>query len=153
MSADLTIIEAIEIAILEEVKAYDLYTETSLKMNNPGSKKMLTELANQELGHKKMLENIVSNKELDKLQSKVQQGQTGISDFLVEVELNKNATPQDVLIFAMKAEEKAFKFYSDLKNHFAGTELEETFSKLANEEKNHKLKLEHEYEDNIYREN
>ena len=64
-------------------------------------------------------------------------------------EIDANATTQEVMIFAMKEEEKAFNFYSTLKDQFLGTELENLFSGLAAEERGHKIKLEDEYEEHF----
>ena len=153
MKKQITIKEALQIAIEAEISAYNLYQETAEKVANAATKAMLIELANMELGHRKLLENIVTKGEYTQLSDDVPRESQGISDFLVTSELQKNATPQDVMIFAMKEEEKAFNFYNDMKNNFLGTELENVFSKLAAEEQGHKKRLEDEYEEHFLREN
>ncbi|MBC8184364.1 ferritin family protein [candidate division KSB1 bacterium] len=149
----LTFKDAIKVAIKEEIKAYNLYMETSKKVSGSGTKKMLEELAEMEKGHRKLLEGVIERQKSDILGKNIPRQSPGIADFLVEVELKQNATPQDVMIFAMKAEEKAFNFYTELKGQFSGTELENLFNSLVEEEKGHKIKLENEYDEYILREN
>ncbi len=149
----LTVEEAIKIAIQKEIDAYNIYKDTSEKVVSNSSKKMLLDLAQQELGHRKLLENVLDEGKFQKLGSDTPKQTPGISNFLKQTELEKYATPQEVMIFAMKEEEKAFNFYNDMKSHFSGTELENVFDKLADEEKSHKAKLEKEYDDHFYKEN
>ena len=149
----LTLKDAIKIAIKEEINAYNLYMETSKKVSGAGTKKMLEELAEMEKGHRKLLEVVFEKQKSDVLGKNIPGHNPAIADFLVEVELTEHSSVQDVMIFAMKAEEKAYNFYTELKKQFSGTALENLFNSLAEEEKGHKTKLEQEYEDNILREN
>ena len=63
----ITVKEAIKIAIKEEIKAYNLYMSTSKKVTGSGTKTMLLELAEQELGHQKLLENTLPGGLVDKI--------------------------------------------------------------------------------------
>lgn len=153
MSKAITVKQALEIAINEEKKAYQLYMETSEKLTNLGSKQMLSELAQQELGHQKTLEKIITAEKYELLGKNIDQNRLGISEFLDSSELHAHANPQEVLIFAIKEEEKAINFYVEMKADFSGTELEKVFERLAAEERLHKQRLEMEYEDNILKEN
>lgn len=150
---EMTIKNALRVAINEEVRAYNLYKKTSEKVKNAGSRQMLSELANEEMKHRKILEGIVVSENYKALGNKIDQNRVGIAEFLEATELQENASPQEVLIFAMKEEEKALNFYNALKTDFAGTDLEEVFGRLATEEFGHKQKLEQEYEDQILQEN
>ena len=105
------------------------------------------------MGHQRLLEKMVRDEKHDRLGENIPMDSPGITNFLVTSELDANASPQEAMIFAMKEEEKAFNFYSDLKNHFTGTELENLFNKLANEERGHKIKLEKEYEAHVMKDN
>jgi len=153
MEQTLTIEQAIKVAIDAEIRAYTLYSSNSKKVSGAGTKKILLELAEQELGHRKILENVLAGKDYGVLGQKVEKKTRGIEEFLEASDLSKNATPQDVMIFAMKEEDKAFNFYSSLKRHFNGTELEALFGGLAAEERGHKIKLEDEYEEHFMKEN
>lgn len=153
MEQTLTIEQAIKVAIDAEIRAYTIYTGTSKKVAGAGTKKILLELAEQELGHRKLLENVLAGKDHDVLGQKVEKQTRGIAEFLEVSDISKNSTPQDVMIFAMKEEEKAYNFYMSLKKHFSGTELESLFNGLAAEERGHKIKLEDEYEEHFMKEN
>lgn len=150
---EMTIKDALRVAINEEVKAYNLYKKTSEKVKNEGSRQMLTELANEEMKHRKILEEIVTSEDYKALGNKIDHNRMGIAEFLDPTELKASASPQEVLIFAIKEEEKALNFYNTMKADFAGTDLEEVFGRLATEEFGHKQKLEREYEDQILKEN
>lgn len=153
MEKSLTIKEALQVAIEAEIRACNLYMTTSEKVAAVGTKAMLAALAEEELAHKKLLEDVVENQNYDRLSHQVPKESHGIADFLVVTNLQPNATPQDVLIFAMNEEQKAFKFYSDLAGYFTGTELEKLFSGFAAEEQQHKIRLENEYEAHYMKEN
>ena len=148
-----TVKEALAVAIKKEIEAFYLYMSTSKKVASSGTKKMLEELAEQEQGHQRLLEKVLKEEKYEGLGANIPKISLGIAEFLVASDLKKNASPQEVMIFAMKEEEKAFNFYSDLKAHFVGTKIEGLFARLASEEKGHKIKLEKEYEENILKEN
>ena len=76
-----------------------------------------------------------------------------ISDYLVEVEADKNISYQDALIVAMKRERAAFKLYSDLAEKVSEDELRQVFLGLAKEEAKHKLFFESEYDERVLRDN
>lgn len=146
----LTVEQALKVAIDAEIRAYNLYTNTSNKVSGSGTKTMLQELAKQEMGHRKKLENVVAKNDFKILGKTIPKQSRGIEEFLVATEgIDANATTQEVMIFAMKEEQKAFNFYSTLKDQFPGTELEALFNSLAIEERGHKIKLEDEYEEHF----
>jgi rubrerythrin len=153
-SQGLTIKEALQVAITEEIKAYNLYKKTSGHVVNPGAKKMLLELAEQEKQHRDLLRELVAKDDYQQLGQGIPEKSLGISDFMATTdEIDPNASIQEVMIFAMKAEEKAFAFYSDMKQQFSGTDVENIFHRLAEEEKGHKIKLEEEYDNTFFKEN
>jgi len=149
----LTFKEALEVAINEEIKAYNLYTGLRKKVKNSATQAMLTELAHQELGHRKLLEEVVRAERYDQLGENVPAESQGIADFLVVDDIGDTATPQEVMIFAIKAEVKAYNFYHDFTKYFKGTALEALFQSLAAEEQRHKTRLEDEYETHFMRDN
>ncbi len=153
MSEMLSIEEALKVAISAEIRASTLYTNTSRLVKNPGSKKMLLELAEQEKGHRKILEQVVQQQSFEMLGKTVPKKTRGIAEFLTPAELDAQASIQEVIIFAMNEETKAYNFYQNLKNEFIGSELEKLFDGLAAEERGHKIKLEDEYEAHFLTEN
>ncbi|MCI0515692.1 ferritin family protein [candidate division KSB1 bacterium] len=150
---NLTIGDALTVAINEEIKAYNLYSDLSQKMKNAGSRTMLQELAQQEMGHRLLLENVVDKQKPQQLGLNVPTDSPGIAEFLVVSDLKADATVQEVLIFAIKAEIKAYNFYNDFKKYFKATELEPLFTGLAAEEQGHRVKLERDYEEHFMRDN
>lgn len=149
----LSVEEAIQYAMNEELKAFSLYQKMSEKVKNQSSKAMFTELAKQEKIHYALLENAVKGGTQEKLGKKIPRESLGITEMLVASHLDENATPQEALIFAMKEEDKAIKLYTYLKNIHEGTESVELFTKLVNEETGHKTRLEQEYEKEFLSEN
>ncbi|MDZ7335735.1 MAG: ferritin family protein [candidate division KSB1 bacterium] len=146
----LTVEQALKVAIDAEIQAYNLYTSAAQKISGAGTKTMLTELAQQELGHRRKLEHVLAKKDYSVLGKSVPKESRGIAEFLADTEeLPANATTQQVMIFAIKKEERAFNFYTTLKDQFLGTELENLFSGLAAEEQGHKVKLEEDYEEHF----
>ena len=145
--------EVIEYAMSKELKAFGLYQKMSEKVKNGSSKAMFAELAKQEKIHYALLENAVKEGTQEKLGKKIPKESLGITEILVASHLDENATSQQALIFAMKEEEKAVKLYTYLKSVHEGTESEELFARLVNEETGHKVRLEQEYEKEFLSEN
>lgn len=76
-----------------------------------------------------------------------------IADYIVDVEPYENMDYQDILIVAMKKEEKARQLYTDMAKEMSGTEAEQLFVKLATEEAGHKHKFEELYDEYVLKEN
>ena len=72
-----------------------------------------------------------------------------ISDYLVEEPPSAEMTFQDLLIFAAKKEQSAVEMYSKLAERSKSDELKKLFAFLVEQEKDHKLKLESEYEKHV----
>jgi rubrerythrin len=143
--------EVIDFAINREKDAVEFYFELQSEVKFQAQKEMLKELENMEKGHIIVLENI-KNKGFEKVEVP-QVADLHISEYIVDIEPSENMTYQDVLILAMKREEKAQKLYTDLANQFPGTDLGTLFKKIAAEESGHKLKFETLYDEYILRDN
>jgi len=143
--------EVIEFAINKEQEAVDLYSDLAGRTQSPAGKVMFRELADMERGHKTKLQkldrNYFSGHSLKPPQD------LKISDYLVDVELKPDSSYQDILLFAAKRERAAFDLYTDLAGLYVSVpEIKKIFDVLALEEASHKLRLEREYDDNVYRE-
>jgi rubrerythrin len=143
--------EVMKFAIDKEQEAVDLYSNLARRTRNSGGKAMFTELADMEMGHKAKLEKLdlkyFSTRKLESPQN------LKISDYLVDVQLSPESSYQDILLYAAKRERAAFDLYTDLSQLYAGTpQIRKMFQVLAQEEALHKLKLEREYDDNVYQE-
>lgn len=143
--------EVIEFAINKEQEAVDLYSDLAARTQSPAGKVMFRELADMERGHKTKLQKLDRN--YFTKQSLRQPEDLKISDYLVDVELQPDSSYQDILLFAAKRERAAFDLYTDLAQLYGSVpEIKKIFEVLAQEEATHKLRLEREYDDNVYRE-
>lgn len=143
--------DLLDFAIIREQEAHDFYVDLAERTQTPAMKGQFIQYAKEELGHKKRLEGIKAGKRGFSDQQRVLD--LKISDYLVDVEVKDNMDYQEALILAMKREKAAYKLYSDLSQIADTDELKEVFRALAQEEANHKLRFEIEYDNVVYREN
>ncbi len=146
----------IQFAINEERAAAELYEKYAKEVKSPSTKQALLSMAVMERGHEAKLKKILDRGEGAETSSLPQPGSIEdmrISDFLVTPGLSENSDIQDVFIFAMKAEEKAYELYSKLSELDLDSQTKDLFAVLASEEKREKLSLEAEYESHFMKEN
>jgi len=139
--------EIIRFAIDKEIKSYNFYTDASKVAKYSGAKDLFSDLAQQEVGHRKMLEKLDMGKIAQAKIEKVPD--LKISDYMVDSEFSPDMSYADILRKAMKMEERALKLYNDMKEKNKDENLIKLFSILANEEAKHKLRLEKIYDDEI----
>jgi len=137
--------DIIKFAMGEEIKAAELYEKYAKIVKEPGAQRMLDDMALMERGHEQKLRKFEKTG-ADTLAKIGEVADLQISDFLVEKELTEDSSIQDVFIFAMKAEQKAFELYTRLAELEVSTDTVRLFRELAEEERKHKLDLESEYE-------
>jgi rubrerythrin len=133
-------------AIRREDDAQKLYLMFRAMVKDPGAKALLQDLANYELGHKKLLENVLKEGKVGGIGGKKKIADLHLSDYLVAGDIGPDSSPQAVMLFAIKKEQEAYNMYHMLLGNYRGTELEVLFSRLAQEEMGHKETLEREYE-------
>ena len=143
--------ELIDFAIEQEQAAVDFYTDLAAKVKEAHVRDTLLEFADQERRHKAKLQAVRLRPTLPKTAGKIQD--LKISDYLVEVEPTPELTFQGALIIAMKKEKAAYRMYRDLASYSQDPELRDVFQFLAQEEANHKLAFELEYDQLILQEN
>lgn len=141
--------EILDFAIEKEQEAADFYTEASEQEAMSGSRDMLKEFASEELKHKQMLEDLKTGKVDASVKSYKLKWITDIkrSDYLTDLEYQKGMGYRDMLLLAMKREEKALKLYNDLLDNAESEEAKKLFQILCQEEAKHKLALETMYDD------
>ncbi len=66
----------------------------------------------------KMIQDALQGGSIEGIGAKAKGGELQVSDYMVEIELTADSTPQDIMVAAMQMEKKAFDFYSGL---LAGT--------------------------------
>ena len=139
--------DVLTFAIRREHDARELYLMFRDMVKDPGAKALLEDLANQELGHRNLLENALKGGNIERIGGKKEIKDLHLSDHMVTDDVGPNSSPQDVMLFAIKKEQEAYSVYHMLLGNYEGTEIEELFSKLAQEELRHKETLEREYEE------
>jgi rubrerythrin len=145
-----TVAEILKQALAREKEAYKVYSDAKEILKDPGAKKLISDLAAEELGHVRKLEHYKAEGLKPKEMKKIQD--LHISDYLVDKELTPDMHLQDVLIFAMKREKKAHEFYLNISEAVDEGDAKQLFNILAQEELSHKNKLEIFYDDLIYKE-
>ena len=140
-------LEIINFAIDKEIKSFNFYTSASQVAKYSGAKELFSELAQQEVGHRKMLERL----DMEKIaQTKIEKvPDLKISDYMVDTEFRPDMPYADILRKAIKMEERALKLYTNMNQSNQDEKLNKLFSFLANEEAKHKLRLEKIYDDEI----
>jgi rubrerythrin len=139
--------EIIRFAIEKEIKALNFYTSASQGAKYSGAKELFLELAKEEEGHRKLLENFSMEKVSQAALKPIPD--LKISDYLTEVEFRPDMPYADILRMGMKMEEHSLKLYNDMKESSKDGDLKKLFSFLANEETKHKLRLEKIYDEEI----
>jgi rubrerythrin len=141
--------DVLTFAIRREHDAQELYLMFREMVKDPGAKALLEDLANQELGHKRLLEAALKGGKIERIGGKKEVKDLHLGDYMVTEDIGPDSSPQNVMLFAMKKEQEAYNIYHMLLGNYAGTELEELFSRLAQQEMHHKEILEREYEEHF----
>jgi len=143
--------EVIDFAVEREKEAVDFYRELQNRAEFSHQKKMLNDLEKMEQGHIRILEDIRAQDVSDIVPEDV--SNLKISDYLMEVTPSTDMTYQDILITAMKREEKSRNLYTKLADEHKDEDTRKVFQKLASEEAKHKLFFETLYDSEILKEN
>jgi len=139
--------EVIQFAIEKEIHSFNFYTKASEATKYSGSKQLFLELAREEEGHRKMIENLDLEKTTYAKVEKVLD--LRISDFMVEVKFRPDMSYDEILRMAMKMEELSLKLDNDLMDSSTDEGIKKLFAFLAGEEAKHKLRLEKIYDEEI----
>lgn len=141
----------LKLAAMKEHEAYWFYKNAAKRVKNPGGRAMLQELAKEEKKHKKLLEGFDPAKVQGWKPAHV--ADLRISDFLKDQVISEDSTPQEIMIYAMKREDKAKAFFAKAAAGTSDATVRKTFEMLAEEEAQHKLRLEKLYDEVILKEN
>ncbi len=135
----------------EEDNSYKFYMDAINLTKDAAAKIWLKELAEEEIKHKEMLQNFDTSKI-----TKFEPGETQdlhITEFLIDKDVTGIKDFQDVLIVAMKKEQKAYNFYVSMAQSSDNEDMRNLCKILAQEELKHKHKIELYYDDIVFREN
>ena len=144
MTGKLNSIEKIlDFAIADEEQASKFYIDLAQKMGNPTIRKVIEDFAKEELAHKAKLEAVKQGEFVIKPESV---RSLDIADYVIDVEPSADMSSDDVLVVAMKKEKTAYRLYLDLAVKSQNEELSEMFLNLAQQEAQHALWFEIEYD-------
>jgi rubrerythrin len=142
-----TLSEVVEFAITKEKNAQTFYRSAASLSHYPGIAPLFLELAEEEAKHEKLLEEMPDPASLPDRSKPVPD--LKISDYLVDLKFNSEMKYQEVMILAMKNEEKSLKFYKAWEAATEDAKLKKFFGFLADEEAKHKYRLESIYDEKI----
>jgi len=144
--------EILDFAINEEQKAVDFYNQLAEKVTRQEMKDIFYQYSLEEIAHKQKLEAVKAGEKFNLRSKKVID--LKISDFILDIDIDKKEfTYQEALIIAMKKEKLAYKLYLELSEYAEDKDTKKLFLMLANEEANHKLRFEIDYDRDILSEN
>jgi rubrerythrin len=136
--------EIINFAVDKEREAIAFYEGMAGKADDPVVKDAILSMADEERKHERILLDLTPKK-IHFHQASPEEDMK-LSDYLVDMTFSKDSSYQELLIIAMKREEKSFGFYADLEERAGDDASRKVFTLLKGEELKHKARLEKEYE-------
>ena len=140
-------------AIEKEIEAVEFYTNLGKEEAFSGSSKMFEEFAQEEGKHQKMLEEFRTKGVAAGMEEYKLEWITDIkrSDYVIDLQYSPGMGYNEILMLAMKQEEKALKLYNEFLAQADTDESRKLFKILCQEEAKHKLALETMYDDYMAR--
>lgn len=138
--------EILKMAVGNEVEAYEFYRDAAAKMKDPAMKKTFMELADEESGHKVLLEGYLSN-EMKDMKFSDEKDYKVAETVEAPQALSTDMAFKDAIALAMKKEQEAMEMYELFADASEEAKQKETFLELAKMEKGHKVRLEGIYTD------
>jgi len=135
--------EVLDFAIAREVEAYDFYMKLAALAQRPQTVKVIRDLAVEERQHKIRLEAVKAGEIVLKEE---EVGNLDIAGYIEDVKPTAGMSYTELLILAMKKENKSYRLYTDLASIAQNKQVKEMFLRLAQEEAEHKLRFEFEYD-------
>ena len=139
--------EIIKFAIEKEIEAAAFYENLAGKVKNPVMKDAVLSMADEERKHHRILSNLTPKQVSAFKRPSIEDFK--ISDYIVEPPATPDLSYPDLLVLAMKREEKAYQMYGMLELQAADEATRKVFALLKTEELKHKRKFESEYEENV----
>lgn len=141
--------EIIDFAIEKEKEAAAFYLDISGQERFADKKEMLKEFSAQERKHQALLEDLKAGKIGEQLKGYKFKWITDIkrSDYVDEVSYHPGMDYKDLMMLAMKREERALKLYNEMLANAQTDAQKKVFKVLCQEEAKHKLSLETIYDD------
>jgi rubrerythrin len=151
VSSFASITEILAFAIQREIEAAEGYAKIAKMATAAALRELAEDLRLQEVEHRRLLEGLKGTSFAQIEASKVPD--LHIVDDLADEPVAADMSIQDMLIFAAKKEAQAVTLYESLAGLPEGSEHRNLFLFLAGQEREHKLRIEAEYEKQILPEN
>jgi rubrerythrin len=138
-----TVDDVLDFAIEREIEAAELYADWGNKVERTEMREALERFAVEEEEHRIKLEalragEIVLNEE--------EVGSLGIAEYIEEGEARPDMSYSEMLVLAMKKENESLGLYTNLAKVALNKKVKDMFLSLAQEEAQHKLRFEFEYD-------
>lgn len=143
--------EIIDYAIKREQEAVLFYRELLRFVKFASQKEMIREIMKMEESHEKLLKSI-KKKSPGELKKRTADWFEP-SFYLVEAPPTSEMGLQDILITAMKREDRSYALYKELQEQTDSEELRQTFDVLAGEETQHKKFFQELYDNQVQPDN
>lgn len=141
---ELSLTEIVEYAEKIELESYDFYSKAKDIVVNKGIKNLLTQLANDEIGHFNQLRNLrqKGNLSIDELEQKISLKEDALTKFVNTGKIEKDSTSTEVLKIALEREINTEQIYAMFMTFSQiSTNVLEVFELLRNQEKGHANKI------------
>ncbi|MCF7975990.1 MAG: ferritin family protein [Phycisphaerae bacterium] len=140
--------QVVDYAIDREIQARLFYLHLAHLSEDPELRALLEVFANEELAHQKKLAK-VKQRQFKMLDGDMPAFDLGIADAAPEVAPYPDMSVSEALVLAMNKEKTAYRLYLELSQGTDNPELKTLFEGLANEEANHKVRMEIEFDDHL----
>jgi rubrerythrin len=146
-----SVVDIIAFAVRREIEAAEGYARIAGRATTPGLRELADDLRRQEEAHRRLLEGLTAETLRELGTSYVPD--LHVVDALADEKPSGDMSVQDMLIFAAKKEARAVALYESLARLAGASGNERVFLFLAGQEREHKLKIEAEYEKQVLQEN
>ena len=142
MAKEFTLNEILEKAIQKEKDSRLLYFDLSMRVKDPVAKDAFQELARQEEGHQRRLEQYQRGELREGTLSKGQVVDYKIAEYLYQPEISPDMQLKDVFLIAANREMHSHELYLALARIHPEGEAKRLFEELASQELEHKRRVE-----------
>lgn len=142
-----TLEEVIRFAVQREETAYKLYKNAAEKSSSIAARKMFEEMAAEEAGHKEVFSRIDIAEAMQQASARVPDMK--LAEYMVDTPLKPDMNYDEILRFALKTEESAYRLYSAAAEMTDDPKLKKTLQVFADVELGHKKRLEGIYDEKV----
>jgi rubrerythrin len=139
--------EVVDFAIEQEEGAYQRYKRAAELAESPSARKLFEELAQEEATHKEVFSKVDPDKIAEVNVCKIPEATIG--QYLKEVPFHPEMGYQEILTYALKAEENAYQLYKAAAGMTEDPRLQKTLLTFAEVELGHRRKIEALYEEKV----